>query len=390
MKMKRALCGLAAMWMVGVAAAADVPVEPALNESIAMIPNNRLLPVKLETSVFKPSGEGPFPIVVINHWNDTGSTRTGEGFFQSRYRPLPVVRQFLQRGYAVVVPMRQGYANSGGAKVGGACNASDTGRAQADDVKAVVSWLGTQAWADRTRMLMIGRGQGGWTSLAYAASSPEPGFKLFAVFSGGLVDPSRSTCSFSQVFKSGMADYGETTRVPSLWFFGANETAYTPEIVKPAFDAYVAAGAPAKLINFGTFEPDATQVFALYRGIDIWWPAMQESLAANGMPTAVVQPQFATAGWTSMSPPTAYAKLNDTTHLPYATPNTEKAYVTFLSKPKPRAFVVGAGGVTGWAFGMEDPIKRALELCRAKSSADCFVYAVNDDVVWSKTDGVAH
>jgi dienelactone hydrolase len=388
--MRRILCGALAAILVGTAAmAADVPVEPALNEAIAMVPNNKVLSVKLETTVFKPSGDGPFPVVVINHLNESASTRLADTHFQPRYRPLPAVRQFLQRGYAVVVPMRQGYSNSGGLPVGSGCNPADTGRAHADDVKAVVSWLRTQSWADSSRMLMIGRGQGAWATLAYAANSPEPGFKLFAVFSGALGDISMGGCTLAQIFKGAMTDFGEKTRAPSLWFFADNESAYTPEVLKPAFDAYVAGGAPATLVNFGNFTPDPSAMFAVYRGLSIWWPPIEQRLAAAGMPTAVAHPEFATAGWTKAPPPSGYAAIQDTTKLPFVTEPMLKGYATFLKWNNPRAFAVGPGGAWSWAASTEDPRKLALESCQKKATGPCRLYAVDNDVVW-RTDDAPH
>jgi hypothetical protein len=237
---------------------------------------------------------------------------------------------------------------------------------------------------------MIGRGQGGWATLAYAASSPEPGFKLFVFFSGALVDTSIGACPLTQVFKSATTDFGEKTRVPSLWFLGDNETAYTLEVVKPAFEAYVAGGAPGTLVNFGTFTPDPTQVFAVYRGIGIWWPPIEQRLAAQGMPTAVVQPQFATAGWTPVPPPSGYAALEDTSKLPEVTASMLKGYGSFLNWTGPRAFAVGPGGGWGWAGGVEDPLKLALESCQKRATGPCRPYAFGKDVVWTPDHAGAH
>ena len=151
-----------------------------MGESIVFIKNNRLFPVDLETTIFRPEGAGPFPVVVINHGKDTGNNR-----LQPRARYAAAAREFLQRGYVVVVPMRQGFSKSGGAAVGEGCNIAGNGEAQTDDVRAVVSWLEKQPWADTQRMVMLGQSHGGLTTLAYA-QEPHPGFKLFVNFAGGL------------------------------------------------------------------------------------------------------------------------------------------------------------------------------------------------------------
>ena len=114
-----------------------------LGESIVAIKNNRLFAVNLETTIFKPEGEGPFPVVIINHGKSFGNNR-----LQGRERAIFVTRQFLQRGYAVILPMRQGFSKSGGAAVGEGCNIAGNGEAQADDIQAVMKWVVQQPWAD--------------------------------------------------------------------------------------------------------------------------------------------------------------------------------------------------------------------------------------------------
>ena len=85
-----------------------------------------LFTTELETTVFRPDGAGPFPVAVINHGKANGDPR-----FQRRYRPLVAVRFFLARGYAVVVPMRQGFSKSSGSYIGGGCNVESNGSEQA-------------------------------------------------------------------------------------------------------------------------------------------------------------------------------------------------------------------------------------------------------------------
>ena len=58
------------------------------------------------------------------------------------------------------------------------------------------------------------------------------------------------------------------------------------------------------------------------------------------------------------------------------------AYLRFLASTPPRAFALDAQGFTGFAFGGEDPLKRAIEFCNRKGKGDCKLYAVDNDVVW--------
>lgn len=287
MNLRLAVAGLVTGLVVGAAVAApNVPIDPALNESVVTIKNNRFFAVDLETTLFKPPGDGPFPVVLINHGKATGNNH-----LQARYRPLPAVREFLQRGYAVVVPMRQGFSNSGGRAVGEGCNIAANGDAQAEDVRSVVAWLGTQPWADTSRMVMLGQSHGGLTTLAYARS-PAPGFKLFVNFAGGL-RYSEGGCQWEVALKDAYATYGSSTTVPSLWFYGANDSYFPPPVITPAHAAYVAAGGPAELIAYGAFGTDAHAMFGSQRGLPIWWPTVSSRLKDAGLPTQIVHPQFA-------------------------------------------------------------------------------------------------
>ena len=285
----RRSCFVLALWLAApltAHTAPDVPVDPALGESIVMVKNGRLLPADLETTLFRPPGEGPFPVVLVNHGKESGNNR-----LQARYRPVVAARQFLQRGWAVVVPMRQGFSNSGGRAVGEGCNIAGNGDAQADDIRAVVTWLATQPWADTERMLMVGQSHGGLTTLAYARQ-PHPGFKLFVNFAGGLKWADGS-CDWRQTLVDAFARYGAATRVPSLWFYGANDSYFPPEVIAPAHAAYVAAGGPAELVAYGAFGSDAHAMFNRAAGLPIWWPRVRERLDAAGLPTRVVYPEFA-------------------------------------------------------------------------------------------------
>src|SRR5262249_884149 len=91
----------------------QIKLATRLNEQVVMLQAGG---IELETTIFKPDGEGPFPLVVINHGKASGNP-----YFQPRYRPLVAARQFVDRGYLVAVPMRQGFSKSGGGYVNPGC-----------------------------------------------------------------------------------------------------------------------------------------------------------------------------------------------------------------------------------------------------------------------------
>ena len=164
----RARAALSAMLVLAAApapcVAADEPAPAAalMNEVVVLVRKPGTFGVELETTVFKPDGAGPFPVAIINH-----GKAPGDPLFQERARYTVAAREFVRRGYAVVVPMRQGFAGSGGRYVDGGCNLAGNARYQADDIEAVIGWLRKQPWADTTRMVVLGQSHGGLTTLAF-------------------------------------------------------------------------------------------------------------------------------------------------------------------------------------------------------------------------------
>lgn len=365
-----------ALWAVGaVARADDVPVAPELGESVVFIKNDRLFAVELETTVFRPEGGGPFPVVVLNHGKDTGNNH-----LQPRARYLPAVREFLQRGYAVVLPMRQGFSKSGGTAVGAGCNIAANGESQADEVRPVVAWIEKQPWADASRMVMLGQSHGGLTTLAYA-QNPHPGFQLFVNFAGGL--KFTHNCQWELAIKDAYGRYGSRTQVPSLWFYGENDSYFPPPVIGPAFEAYRAAGGKAELVAFGPFGKDAHSMFASNDGLPIWWPRVQAKLDSLGLPTAIVYPQFARTQRMVAPAASGFAQLADVDAVPYLKPNGREGYRAFLATAGGRAFAIAPSGAWGWGNGGDDPLQHALNNCNRYGKGTCRLYAVDDQVVWT-------
>src|SRR5262249_45025801 len=136
--------------LIGAALALFVYVHNALaaanfEEAVLMIPKKGFFTIELETTIYKPEGSGPFPLALINHGKAPGDPR-----FQNRYQPLPAVSYFLQRGYVVAVPMRQGFSKSTGTYIGGGCNVESNGRLQADDVVATLDYMVALPYIDKT------------------------------------------------------------------------------------------------------------------------------------------------------------------------------------------------------------------------------------------------
>jgi len=362
--------------LASAAVAQQSPLAADLNEEVMMIPKKAaIFTLEIETTVFRPDGPGPFPLVVINHGKQEGDPR-----YQNRFRPLSAARFFLARGYAVLAPMRGGFSKSTGQYIGAGCNIESNGRVQAEDIKVVLDWAGTQPWADRTRVLVVGQSHGGWTTLALGTFN-EPGVLGIVNFAGGL---RQNQCpGWEAGLARAAAAYGQKTRIPSLWFYGDNDSFFSPSTWGPMFERYRAGNPQAELVAFGSFGKDAHGLFGSRAGERIWQPRMVEFMTQLGLPTQVVQPRFGSSTAARALPPeSGHARIDDIDAVPCQSERCRDGYRTFLEKTAPRAFASN-GRSWGWASGGTDPAERAMQTCSKNASgAACRLYAVDDRVVW--------
>ncbi|WP_433691539.1 dienelactone hydrolase family protein [Herbaspirillum seropedicae] len=357
--------------------AADPPPNRRLREEVMDIASGRgWLAVPLETTIYRPPGDGPFPLLIMNHGKSPGKPA-----FQGRNRSVVMATEFVRRGYAVILPMRKGFSKSGGQYIDGGCNIAGNGEAQADDVQAVLDYARQQAWVDPSRIIVMGQSHGGLTTMALGARNPA-GVKALLNFAGGLrLDA--FTCNWKVSLVDAFADYGSRTHIPSLWFYGANDSYFGPDLVERMFAAYTKTGAPAKLVAFGPFKADAHGMSGSRDGIPIWWPPTEALLKEVGMPTE------RTVVLTGELPRSDFARLEDVEALPYRNEKGGALYAKFLQVPLPRAFAISRSGQSGLAWGGDNPSERALQNCQKNSPEPCALYAIDEDVVWVVPPGKA-
>ncbi|MGV1015979.1 MAG: hypothetical protein ACOYBW_01220 [Fluviibacter phosphoraccumulans] len=85
-------------------------------------------------------------------------------------------------------------------------------------------------------------------------------------------------------------------------------------------------------------------------------------------------------------PKSNFAKLDDVDAVPNLDADKKRLYKKFLNEPSPRAFAISETGNVGWASRGEDPLSRALYFCQIYAKASCTLYAVDNDVVYVKSD----
>jgi len=361
--------------LYGMASAANLPViAKDLNEQVQMLPTGSGFgSIELETTLFIPPGQGPFPLVVINHGKAFGNPR-----FDPRARYLVASREFLKRGYLVALPMRRGFSKSGGTYVATGCNIESNGEMQAEDLLGALGNLTRRPDVDASRILLVGQSHGGLTVMA-AGAKGFPGVRGMLNFAGGL-KLTDNFCTWERSLVDAFGAYGRTTRTPSLWFYGDNDSYWGKELPKAMFQAYTGAGGPAEMVAYGTFAGgDAHGMFSSARGLSIWWPRVESFLAKVGLPTEVRYQISA-----SPRPPrTGFAELDQIEAVPYLDAKRRDLYRRFLAMPLPRAFAIAPTGNVGWAFEGSDPQASALANCEKFAKTPCRLYAVDEDVVWA-------
>jgi dienelactone hydrolase len=190
--------------------------------------------------------------------------------------------------------MRSGFSKSTGSYVGGECNVESNGLEQAEDVAATVAYAHTLDYVDRTQTLVMGQSHGGWTTLAYGASKPDPSVKGLVNFAGGL---RQTNClGWESNLAKGAASFGAATAIPSLWLYGDNDSYFSKEIYSNMFARYSKANPKAQLVAFGVFGEDAHSLFSHKDGRAIWEPYLEKFMTQLGLPIAVIYPQYKPGG----------------------------------------------------------------------------------------------
>ncbi len=363
------------------AAAATTPLvlDPTVNEQVVMLPvTTNGQSFQFQTTIFRPPGQGPFPLLLMNHGKDRGNSHQ-----QARDRFLAMSREFVKRGYAVAIPMRKGFAGSTGNYSDYGCNMKDNGLQQADDVEAALNALVKMPWVDRDRILVAGQSYGGLATLAFGTRK-FPGVRGLLNFAGGLrIDGSH--CDWKNSLVTAFAHYGAKTALPSLWFYGQNDSFFDPALAQRLQLAFQAAGGASQLVAYGAFKNDAHGMIGSRDGVSVWLPEVERYLKGVGMP---FEPTVAIAD-TPRPPATNFADLDNVSAVPFITTRGREGYREYLAKSAPRAFAISGSGAWSWAEEGDDPASRAVAACQKNSKLPCQLYALDHDVVWSETSTVA-
>jgi dienelactone hydrolase len=251
---------------------------------------------KLETMVYRPSGSGPFPLVTINH----GKPTPGSDLHDVRPGYETAARWFVERGFAVAVPLRRGYGRSQGeaSDLVGSCEDLDyfaTARRTAIDLEAVIAFMQQQSFIIGAQVVAVGHSHGAFGLLG-VAYDPPAGLRAIINFAGGTGDWAggkisalfwrrSKICGGAEKLVAGVGKLGERNTLPQIWLYSENDGSFGPLLAQAMFKAYSEASqAPISLVSLPPWERDGHLLF-MNGETTSWAPAVSSfltSLHING------------------------------------------------------------------------------------------------------------
>ena len=193
----------------------------------------------LHAQLYKPDGDGPFPVVIALH--GCGGLAGPSEPVQPRYRDW--AEQLLKTGHAVLLP-----DSYGSRELGPQCHERRVlaRRERVADIMASRQWLLQQRWAERDRISLLG-----WANGASAL--------LWAV------RPQSSSRKLDPDFRSAIAFYpdcrissglGWSARVPTLLLIGARDDISSPPACRQMVDGARGRSALARIVVYPGAEHD--------------------------------------------------------------------------------------------------------------------------------------
>jgi dienelactone hydrolase len=244
-----------ALVVLGALGCQTATAQPVLGAQGAEAEPNRmqqwLLPSPaLDTAVhallFRPPGEGPFPLAVIAHASTQNVLRRAQ-MPQPEYRAL--AGWLVARGFAVLVPERPGHGATGGRYLEdqGGCDEADyakAGRATADVIAAAAGFMRQQPFVRRDGVVIVGHSAGAWGALALAHEDPKiiSAIIAFAPGRGGHANDFPNQVCAPHTLIAAAAEFGKRARVPVIWLVSANDTYFSPALSRQLADAFRAGG----------------------------------------------------------------------------------------------------------------------------------------------------
>ena len=320
-------------------------------------------------TVYRPQGDGPFPLFVFNHGRAVEAKRAQQG----RYRPESVARYLVAKGFVVLVPNRIGYWETYGGfdpEFSGCRSIEPMSIAASDQVLATVAFARSLPYVDTSRWLVGGVSVGGLTAVTTVGRAPEGllGGINFSGGTGGNPDNNPGKPCNPAATIQYWGSIAKNAKAPMVWMYWENDKFWGLNNPKLWHQAWQAGGGQAQFVGLDAIGDDGHSGINL--DMDRWLPVVDQFLQSLGFDApAIVQAPA----------PSGFAAITDINAVPVGSAG-KAAYPKFLEMPVPRAFAVSSKGGFGIARG-DYAAGRALGNCQRYGNP-CKLYAVGDDVVY--------
>lgn len=201
--------------------------------------------LRIHAFLYKPNGDGPFPVVIYNHGVRSGRPRRPE--------PNEYIGNLLTRaGYAVLIPERRGYGGSDGPTLAEAIG-NDWGQrfiaraeAETDDVFAALDYLRTLPFADTKRIGIMGQSLGGIVTMFAVSRST-----MFAV----AINQAGATGAWniSAPLRGALIAAAEKATTPALLQVAQND--HTTDSITTLAEIFKKRGVPHRMVVYEPFTP---------------------------------------------------------------------------------------------------------------------------------------
>jgi dienelactone hydrolase len=201
--------------------------------------------LRIQAYLYKPQGDGPFPVVIYNHGSRARRERNSVPFAY-------IGKMLTASGYVVLVPERRGYGQSDGQTYSDAVGMDrgarfvDRMREETGDVLAAVEYLKTVPYADTKRMGIMGWSLGGIVTVFAASSSPA--FQVAVDQAGASL-----TWDSSPAIRETMVEAAKHIQIPLLAMDAKNDR--TTESVKAVTHELEKRKIPSRLIIYPDYTP---------------------------------------------------------------------------------------------------------------------------------------
>jgi dienelactone hydrolase len=278
---------LGSLGLIFSALADDQPPPPAIQEEVWALP----YPQPMFAYLVRPVGDGPFPLVVMNHGVSLNARE--RGFF-----PLVEFRGaalwFARRGYLVVAPTGTGYGAAAidlpdkglygpfFSKIGNCDNPNfrDPGLAVANVDSWIIDYMASQGLGVAKDATIVGQSAGGWAAIALSSQNPPPvrAIITFAAGRGGRVDGKPNNNCAPEKLVEATREFGSTARIPMLWIYTENDTFFGPSLSRQMHEAYTDAGGTAEYHLLPPFGNEGHFLIDSDDAIPIWAPLVTQFL----------------------------------------------------------------------------------------------------------------